>query len=333
MFSEFFIAVDSGKSYTKGVLRSEDAVIERVRFRTKVMESSGFGGDLLMRNTDVVEYDGVKYLIGEAISESYTDFNLSKQTNEHLICIYLAITKLLDRSDMYTAMAKVNLAVNIPLNIFKYEHKKKEFEAFIQNNKKVIGIKVNGKPYSFILENVVALPEALGPIFYQTDQYRHKRILVVDIGSLNTSILECNNLVPAYDKMLVSNLGVNVLRSSLSEQLSSLYAITFTNDDTEQILREKTIRINGTEQEEASDIIQKAFEEHVRQIINYARGNKVSFANTELLFVGGGSILFRKQLKAHFPDAKYLAKEDASFANTLSFLKILEVKFGEQKEA
>lgn len=331
MHNKFFIAVDSGKSYTKAVLRNENAVIERTKFRTKVMEYNGSGEDLIMRHTDVIEFEGKRHLVGDAISEDYVNFDLTKQTDEHLICIYLAITKLLDRSNLYTAMAKVNLAVNIPLNIYKNEQKKKEFEAFIQNNKKVIGIEVNGKPYSFILENVIALPEALGPIFYQIDDFRNKRVLVIDIGSLNTSILECNNLVPAYDRMLVSNLGINILRSSLSERLSSFYAISFTNDDAEQILREQSIKINGAEQKEASVIIHNAFDEHVKHIINYAKGRKISFANSEILIIGGGSILLKEYLSKYFPNAHYFP--ETQFANTLSYLKILEVKYGVQRKA
>lgn len=130
--------------------------------------------------------------------------------------------------------------------------------------------------------------------------------------------------------MLVSNLGINILRSSLSEQLSSIYVISFTNDDAE---RERSIKINGAEQKEASVIIHNAFDEHVKQIINYAKGRKISFANSEILIIGGGSILLREQLMKHFPNASYLPKEDAPFSNTLSYLKILEAKFGERTKA
>lgn len=333
MYNEFFIAVDSGKSYTKAVMRNENHVIERVKFRTKVMEANLFENDLVLKNTSVIEYNSKKYLVGDSISEDYVDYNLTKQTNEHLISIYLAIANILDRSPNYSAMAKVFLAINIPINIYKNEQKKREYEAFIQNNKKVIGIEVDGRPFSFVIENVIALPEALGPVFYEVNNYRQKRALIIDIGSLNTSFLECNRLIPSFDKMLVSNLGINILRSAISEHLSSVYAISFTNDDAEQILRDRRVLIDGVEQKEAYEIIINAFEQHVKQIINYAKSRKISFANTEIVFTGGGSILLREQLSKHFPHATFIPSEDAQFANTLSFLKILEAKFSERTTA
>lgn len=333
MHNKFFIAIDSGKSYTKGVIRTENKLIERVKFRTKVMEANGFDNDTLMKNTDVIEYERKEFLIGDLVSEDYVSFDLTKQTNEHLISIYLAITKLLERSQNYTAMAKIYLAVNIPINLYKNEQKRREYEAFIHQNGKVIGIQVNGKPYSFTLEKVIALPEALGPIYYQSNDFRHKRALIFDIGSLNTSILECNRLIPNLDRMLISNLGINILRSSIAEQLSSRYALSLTSDDAEQILRDKRIIVDGTEQKEGNEIIKSAFEQHVKHIINYAKSRKISFANTELIFIGGGSILLEKQFLKHFPNVIFIPREDSQFSNTLSFLKILEAKSNEQRKA
>lgn len=333
MHNKFLIAIDTGKGYTKGVLRSEDGVIERVKFRTKVMEANGLDNDTLMKNTNVIEFEGKKYLIGDLISEDYVNYDLSKQKNEHLISIYLAIAKLLEHSQEYTAMAKIYLAVNIPISLYKNEQKKREYEAFIQNSGRVVGIEVNGKPFSFTIESIIALPEAIGPVYYHSNDFRQKRALIFDIGSLNTSILEFNRLIPNYDRMLVSNLGVNILRSSIAEQLSSRYGISFTNDDAEQILRDKRVIVDGTEQEEGNEIISNAFEQHVKQIINFAKSHKISFANSEIIIIGGGSILLKKQLIKIFPNATFAPSDDAQFSNTLSFLKILEAKNSERAKA
>lgn len=297
MYNKFFIAVDSGKSYTKGVLRLEDNSIKRVRFRTKVLEANGFGDDINM-NTDFVYFDGKKYLVGDLISEEHVNFDLTKQTNEHLISIYLAITKLLQHSKQSIAMAKIQLAVNIPINLYKNEHLRREYEDFIKKSGQVIGIEVNGKPFSFLIENIIVLPESVGPIYYQIDDYRAKRVTVVDVGSLNVSFLEVNKLIPNYDRMAVSTLGLNIFRSSLTEQLTSHYGITFNDDDVEEILQEKRILVKGREQKDGFAIINQALKKHVNQIINYAKSRKISFAS-QIVFVGGGSILLMDYLKEH----------------------------------
>jgi plasmid segregation protein ParM len=326
MNNKFLISVDSGKAYTKGVIRNDNGIIEKILFRTKVAEVSGDVGIEMLSQSDsyLIEYDGKTYLVGDTLSEDRANYDFTKQTNEHLICIYLAITKLLERSKQSNALAKINLAVNIPLSLYKNETKKKEFKSFINHKGKVIGIAVNGKPYSFSLNSVLLLPEGLGPVYQNMDMYRSQRVLVIDIGSLNTSILEFNRLIPQYDRMVVSTLGINILRSTLAENLSSRYGITITDDDAEQILRDKCLYLNGIEQKDSHKIIQNIITNYVKSIFNYAKSRKITMTNTNLLLCGGGSILLKQHLLNEVPSATIIS--DAQFANVLSFHQVLEAK-------
>ncbi|MFE8698280.1 hypothetical protein ACFYKT_18310 [Cytobacillus sp. FJAT-53684] len=326
MNNKFLISIDSGKAYTKGVIRNGDGIIDKVLFRTKVAEVSGGMGVEVLSQSDsyLVEYDGKTYLIGDMLSEDRSNYDFTKQTNDHLICIYLAITKLLEKSIQSHALAKIDLAVNIPLSLYKNEVKKKEFEEFIRNEGKVIGIAVNQVPYSFSINSILLLPEAMGPIYKNMSEYRGNRVLVIDVGSLNTSILEFNRLVPQFDRMVVSTLGINILRSTLAESLSSHYGITISDDDTEQVLREKYLYLYGEKQKESYNIIETVITDHVMRIFNYAKSRKITFANTNVILCGGGAILLKEYLLNKFPSAKIVP--DAQFANVLSFYQVLEAK-------
>lgn len=326
MNNKFLISIDSGKSYTKGVIRNEDGILEKVLFRTKVAEVSGdIDVEMLSKSESyTVEYDSKRYLIGDLLSEERANYDFTKQTNEHLICIYLAITKLLEKSKQSHALAKIDLAVNIPLSLYKNETKKKEFGSFINNNGKVVGIAVNGKPYSFSLNSVLLLPEAMGPIYHSMDKYRNKRVVIIDIGSLNTSILEYNKLVPQFDRMVVNTMGINIFRSTLAETLSSHYGITISDDDAEQILRDKCLYLNGAEQKDSPKIIQNVITDYVKSIFNYAKSRKITMTNMEIILCGGGSILLKQYLLNEVPSATIIS--DAQFANVLSFHQVLEAK-------
>lgn len=326
MNKKFLISIDSGKAYTKGVIRNEDGIIDKVLFHTKVAEVSGGMGVEVLSQSDsyLVEYDGKTYLIGDMLSEDRSNYDFTKQTNDHLICIYLAITKLLGKSKQSHALAKIDLAVNIPLSLYKNEIKKKEFEEFLRNDGKTIGIAVNQVPYSFSINSILLLPEAMGPIYKNMNEYRGNRVLVIDVGSLNTSILEFNRLVPQFDRMVVSTLGINILRSTLAESLSSHYGITISDDDTEQVLREKYLYLYGEKQKESHIIIETVITDHVMRIFNYAKSRKITFANTNVILCGGGAILLKEYLLNEFPSAKIVP--DAQFANVLSFHQVLEAK-------
>lgn len=324
IYNTFQIAIDSGKSYTKGVIRNEQGIIERVKFRTKVAEvDSNFGVDISNGN-HLVEYNGKIYLVGDMLGEERLNYDYTKQTTENLISIYLAIVQLLEKSGLKHTMAKVNLSLNIPLSHYRNETLKKDFEKYIRNEGKPIGMAVNGKPFAFVIDSVLLLPEALGPVYQNMRDYRNKRVVIFDIGSLNTSILEFNNLVPQYDRMAVSTSGINILRSAIAETLSARYGTTISDDDAEQILRDRCLYQYGQKQEESERIIEQALINHVKTILNFAKSRKISFSNVEIVLCGGGSIILMQYLLQELPYATVIT--DAQFANVLSFLQVLEAK-------
>ncbi|WP_026674010.1 ParM/StbA family protein [Alkalihalobacterium bogoriense] len=325
----YFIAIDSGKSYTKYAFRNEENMIEKGRFPTKVAEVNSSFSDLTGKN-EMILYNGKHYLVGEMLSDENSNYDLTKQTIDHLLCIYLAIVKVLDKSDSIPALANIHLAVNTPLLLYKNEKLKKEFENFIKQDGNVIGIEINNKPFSFKISTVSILPECIGPLYYNTSSFRDKRLLIMDFGSLNVSFLEMNNLIPQYDRMVTATAGVNILRAKLTEMLTSKHGIALFDDDVEQILKTKTVNLFGEKQEESTKLVKTLIQEHIRQIMNYAKSRKISINSIDnIILVGGGSILLKSELLEQLPSA--LVYPDAHFSNVLSFLRILEAKQHERR--
>ncbi|MBP1153950.1 MULTISPECIES: ParM/StbA family protein [unclassified Paenibacillus] len=321
MHNTFLIAVDSGKSTTKGIMR--EGILQRVKFQTKVEEISNLGAEITPGSFSV-EFGNKNYLVGNMLDESKMDFNLSKKTDTHRICIYLAIAQLLMRSKQNIVLSKISLAVNIPISLYKNEKQKTEFSDFIRNNGETINIIVNNKPFLFRIDKIHLFPEGIGPIYSNLNLYRGKRVLIFDVGSLNVNIQEFNNLIPIYDKMLTADLGVNILRSKIADKLSTEYGITVTDEDVEAVYRDKYLILNGEKMEESKQIVDQMLTNHVKEVFNFARSRKVSFSNTEVIFVGGGSLLLKEYISAEYSAA--VIPQDPQLANVQSFLTILEAK-------
>ncbi|MBO2945627.1 ParM/StbA family protein [Paenibacillus sp. F411] len=321
MHNTFLIAVDSGKSTTKAIMR--EGIMQRVKFQTKVEEVNNLGAELTPGSFSV-KFDKQNYLVGNMLDESKMDFNLSKKTDSHRICIYLAIAQLLMRSKQNIVLSKISLAVNIPISLYKNEKQKTEFSDFIGNNGETINIIVNNKPFLFRIDKIHLFPEGIGPIYSNLNLYRGKRVLIFDVGSLNVNIQEFNNLIPIYDKMLTADLGVNILRSKIADKLSTEYGMTVTDEDVEAVYRDKYLILNGEKMEESKQIVDQTLTNHVKEVFNFARSRKVSFSNTEVIFVGGGSLLLKDYISAEYSAA--VIPQDPQLANVLSFLTILEAK-------
>lgn len=326
MNNKFQIAIDAGKHSNKSIMK-EGEVIHRVLFRNKVQEVDSLGAEL-SPNSYKLQFEGKTYLLGDMLPEERTSFDLSKNSFEHILSIYVAITQLLLKSKQSIGLANIYLAVNIPVSLYKNEDHMFAFQEAIRRNGEPICIAVNGKTFAFKLQSVLLLPEAIGPTYLNTNEFRNKKILVMDIGSLNTNFMEIDRLVPKFDRMVSSNLGVNVMRAKLADTLTTKYGIAITDDDCETIIRDKYLIVAGQKREDSREIIEKLFSEHVAEIVNFAKSRKISFNNLEIVLVGGGSILLRNQLISEFPGATI--SPEAQFANVLSFLKVLEAKHNGQ---
>jgi plasmid segregation protein ParM len=317
------IAIDTGKHSTKAVATTSQA-LQKIRFRTKVMEARDLGTEI-SGNSYLIEYEGKAYLIGDMVAEDKTNYDISKHSMEHLLCIYLAITRFIEKAESAKfGIPNIRLAVNVPLSIYKNNTLKREYEQFILNNQKAVSLRVNNKPYIFRIQSVLLLPEAIGPVYSRISDFRGKRALVIDIGSLNISYCLFNDLVPKLDTMIMSNLGINILRSKIAERLTSKYGIAVSDEDVEQILKDGYLYAYGVKQKDSKEIVENLISAHVSEIFNYAKSRGITFNNTNVVFCGGGSILLKESILRQYPSASI--ENDSQFANVLSYKKIMEAK-------
>lgn len=318
-----YIAIDAGKDSTKYVYQNEFN-LQRNMFRTKVQNIENLGVDV-ENNTFTVEFNGKKYLIGDMVNENKLSFDLTKQTIEHKLAVYLAISKVITK---YPAL-KIKIAVGAPLSIYKNKKLKDNYRNYILNDG-FVSMKVNEESIRFNIDDVLVLPESIGPIYSNLNDYRNCRVTVIDIGGLNTNICRFNNLVPDISTMLVANKGGNILKSKIADTLTKEYGTLIYKSDVEQILKDGGILyLNGTPQNESIELIIGIMKEHLNDIINFSKQNELDIlgSNGKVIFSGGGSLLLKNIIKETYPHA--LISSDAQFVNAMSFYKILMIKNGQ----
>lgn len=323
--NDILIATDSGKNSTKTLCHYKGKEYSSI-FRTKVQEAKNVDIDL-NSNSFNVHYQGKSYFVGDVVSEDKVSYAITKNTIDHRIAIYTAITQILSKINS-TQGAIIQLAVNFPISLFRDRLLKDMFKHEIMNNGDLIIINVNNQLFSFRISKVLVINESIGPIYSRIGEFRMKDSLVIDVGSLNVSLACYNGVQYDLNSMISLDKGISTLQNKIAEKLTEKFGIYINSDDALRIIKNGNLSIRGEKQEKSVDIIQSLTHEHVQDIINQSLGKGISFNNRSIIIVGGGSIILRDLLQKEFPHATF--EDNPQFSNCYSFLKILGAVHGKE---
>jgi plasmid segregation protein ParM len=318
---ELNIAVDSGKGYTKSLFKNPlTKEFQTFKFPTKIQKLDSIGFEL-SKNSYLIEYQGESYLVGEMLNDIINS-DLTKQTKEHLLSIYLSIALAIKQSNKKAELCKINLAVNTPLTIFKNKKLKEEFGAFIKQESETIRFVLNNERFYFKIKNLFLVQEGIGSLFVNKD-FRDKTVTQIDVGTLNVTVSSYKRLIPQLDSNFSNNMGISSLFSTLRERLSMAYGITIHYNDIEQIIKDKILVVEGERIADSSVIIEEVIQNHANQLLASIK-SQVSLNNTEIVLIGGGSYLLKDHLLKLLPYAIFEPKPQ--FTSLHSFYRIMEGK-------
>lgn len=318
MKSTSLLSVDAGKDSTKYIFKNNFGIMERGIFKTKVQKSYDLGVDI-EKNSFLVDYNNQQYLVGQMVNDNKVNYELSKKSIDHKICIYIVAAKVAKK----TGNNRFKIAIGAPLSTYKNLKAKNEYREFILDNGHIT-IRINGEEFEFYIDDVIVLPESIGPIYNNMNDFRN-RTTIFDIGGLNCNMSRFTSLIPDTSTMLVANKGVNILKSKIADRLSQKFGIMIYKSDVEEILKDKILYIGGKAQEESKALIKNLMEEHLEDIIRFAKQNELDiFSNGKIVFSGGGSLLLKEVIQSMYPNAQIAT--DAQFSNALAFYKVLSIK-------
>lgn len=287
------IAVDSGKYATKAVRKDDDGKFKRLTFKTKMDKTDEKFTTL--RETYCISIGGnpQSYLIGDGAEG--IDYDKTKSKDIHKFAIYTAISQLVNNGD------KVALSIGCPITVFNNLKERTDYSDFIKDNGK-IEMLINGTPFNFEIATVTVMPESSGIIWKKAEEFEKKAIGIIDIGGLNTNACAYERLNPIKSTSFTNNLGANILRNELKLSLNEKFIDCNLQDwQMEDVIENGFIKSNPTESRE---FISNFLSNHIQSILNDCKKKGWDLNNMDIIFVGGGSKLLKREIMAKIPSCE-----------------------------
>lgn len=324
---KIYIAVDTGKSNTKFSWFNENKPgkknIKADSFRSVVSETAIDG---MSTTNNLVIYRGIAYDVG-GVDERALEGNNSKLTDEHKLCIYTAIAKILNRlntGDEVHEVHQIDLSINVPLLDFR--SLKDEYTKAYQG--KDVDLELDNKKISFTINTIRLSYEGSGVVIRNIDD-EASQIHIIDIGGKNDTHIsfekfklenqegiptDVEGFKPIKGQNGMTNNGVLTLLQQIASDLSDSYDVTI--NDIEKIIEGRLPK-----PAKFDEIFKQRAKQHVVSIKNQVQKYRLNPSFTTIIFSGGGSLLLKEQLKAAFSEYSIRISPDAQFDNAKGMLE------------
>ena len=146
---------------------------------------------------------------------------------------------------------------------------------------------------------------------------KYRTVNCIDIGDGTVDLLVIRNGKPDLSVRVGDRSGMAVLRSEISNAIQQNYGIHLDSSDVEQVLMQEETILD----EKIILEIQRMAENWLQRIINKLHTHVTDFRTNPAVFLGGGSLLLRKQIE-NSPEFKYVEFIDDIRANAIGYEKL-----------
>lgn len=317
---KYAISVDPGKFATKCLGKSEiDGTDTEVYFETKYYDLKD--GDVeLQGNSSLVEYEGLKWIIGEQ-GELY-DTTTTKTSLLHKLAIFTAISRIV-KMDVNPIII---LTVGCPTTIFKNSKMKEDYRNLIMSNPIIT---INGLEYHIIFEKIIIKCESSGIVYLEPEVFNDQRVAVIDIGGRNMNFGVYENRVPIASTLFSNNYGSIFLETMIKEELNIHFGFDCDLRTAKKALKEGGIFLNGILNAESVEIVNDTIKKYVKQhIMNSIAEKNVPIQVMPVIAVGGTSNVIIDSLRAEIPQVKKSKAAASQWTNATGFQIVCTVKAG-----
>jgi len=302
------VAIDNGFHTTK--IYQQSPIPKSYSFRSKFQSTTS---PLTYPNTHSITYKNNNYLIGDHAEE--IDINLNK--NNSLLHYLTTLTGLGLLSSTLTQHIQYNLVANIPINLYNQSNKE-AFENYLRSTTPIT-YSLNNKPISISIPNVVVFPQALSCIY--VNHIKSNLIGILDCGGITIQGCICENKNLIHSTVFTENQGILILLNKIKKALNAQYNININDYELESILKNGLLQ----DKEKSLQIISSICTSHIEQIIKIMKLSGWNLENTEILCVGGGSLLLEQYLLKLLP--KYRISNNPAMDNVLGLWEVAKNVF------
>lgn len=307
------MGIDPGKDGLKSVALIKGK-IERFYLKNKMTinpESVPIGDNYL------IGYNKTDYLIGEG--GKYRSLDSDKQSIQHKLCVYLAISQLAGNEPVYAV-------ISCPYSTFNNKEKSESYINYIKENP-IITISPQKIKTSINITEALPFAEGTGAAFAAPEKdFAGKVRGVLHIGGLDVNGSLFQNLQPIPGTQFTKKLGSIILINNIQSELNKTYPeLNIQDYEVPQIL-EEGLYIDGQKNDKANKIIENVIGEHIEEIIAEAKKKNWSIKSLGITASGGGTLdISIKNIQKYIPQAKQ--SEDCIWDNALGNLEAAKIIF------
>jgi plasmid segregation protein ParM len=267
-------------------------------------------GILGKRDTVIVDVDGTDYEVGPD-SEDLDTSESTRSLNDQYI--YTDQYKALFYGSLHYMGEKTIdlLVVGLPVSNLNHAEKLKSI---------LIGTHEINKSETYEVKDVLVLPQPLGGLYYCMSQKENPLFadladevnLIVDPGYLTFDFLYTNGVRPIEKKSDAHPGGVSKILKSISESISKKFDKHYNNHSAiDKALRRnpRMIKVAGKKE----DLLEHIKNTHhvIESSVTYMQNMIGDGSDVDnIIVIGGGSHIFDKTIKKHFPDNDVIIVED-----------------------
>lgn len=241
---------------------------------------------------NILFYRGKYY----TLSDQRIPYTRDKTEDDRFFILTLfAIAYEINAAGQYVPDRLMNIQLAVGLPPAHYGTQYKRFAQYFLN-RGVIGFEFNGREYSICITEAVCFPQALAataPVFKRLQLGTVAKATVIDIGGFTADYLSLRYGAADWASCDSLENGVITLYNRLLSKIRADHDLLLEETDIDSIL-------TGCSTEYGSEIqtlVERGAESFVADLFRTLRERKIELRTGKVIFVGGGSLLLRKQIE------------------------------------
>ena len=239
---------------------------------------------------NVLKFKGKFY----TLSDKRIPYMRDKTIDERFFILTLfAIAFEIDKRECHSKdIIPISLLIGLPPAHFGAQYEK--FKQYFVRGE-VDEFEFNGKPQEIFINTAIAYPQAFAaamPVYNQI--YSYPKVIVLDIGGFTADFLLVKNGQADLSACDTLENGVIILYNQIIAHINSDFDMLLEESDIDAILNNQQTEFD----EGLKQIVHESAQVFINDLFSMLRERMIDLRSGRTVFVGGGSILLRKQIEA-----------------------------------
>ncbi len=239
---------------------------------------------------NVLYYNGKYY----TLSDRRIPYMRDKTVDERyfILTLFAVAFELAGSSYKADEVADVQLAIGLPPAHYGSQYER--FEKYFLN-RNIIDFSLDDKPYSVYISKAMCFPQAYAavmPIYQRIRQY--PKVAVLDIGGFTADYLIVKNGEADLSACDSLDNGIITLYNSIKSKINADFDMLLDESDIDAILKEQPTEYD----ESVIEIVEEQAQAFINDLFGKLRERMIDLRSGKAVFVGGGSILLKRQIEA-----------------------------------